>query len=151
MQHILPDPFSLLTRLSWFHLRVYCVSKGDIQLFLYTRILALFSSVPYRHLSSSTPGPTEIDLRAHLTNTSLQTEGGETNVRLLDELEGCQFLSGGEDKQLSAADIDVLVSQIRNVLTDTFKSAVQHPIHFQVNSPIISSNFALNLSSPATP
>ena len=47
-------------------------------------------------------------------------------------MEGCQFLSGGEDKQLCAADIDDLVSQIRNVLTDIFKSAVQHPIHFQV-------------------
>jgi hypothetical protein len=67
-----------------------------------------------------------------LTNTSLQTECGETNVRLLDELKGCQFLSGGEDRQLCAADIDDIVSQIRNVLTDTFKSALQHPIHFQV-------------------
>ncbi|KIM48050.1 hypothetical protein M413DRAFT_439754 [Hebeloma cylindrosporum] len=113
-----------------FHLRVYCVSKGDIQLYLYTRILALFSPVPYRHLSSST-GPSEIDLRSHLTNTSLQSECGEANVRLLDELEGCHFLSGGEDQQLCAADIDDLVSQIRNVLTDTFNSALQHPIHFQ--------------------
>ena len=82
--------------------------------------------------------PTEIDLKSHLTNTSLQTECGETNVRLLEELEGCQILSGEEDTQLHAADIDSVVSQIRNILADVFKAAVQHPTHFQVRRLITS-------------
>ncbi|KAF8203106.1 tubulin-tyrosine ligase [Pholiota molesta] len=113
-----------------FHLRVYCVSKGDIQLFVYDRILALFSSAPY-HLPDDTEDCSEIDLKPHLTNTSLQTELGESNVRLLDELEGCTVLSDNQQRKLKKSDISQLISQIKDVLADTFKAALQNPVHFQ--------------------
>ena len=63
---------------------------------MYTRILALFSAVPYAEPGLSEKSSAEYvneDLAAHLTNTSLQTDRGEAGVRLLDELVGCHVLS----------------------------------------------------------
>ncbi|KAF8973718.1 tubulin-tyrosine ligase family-domain-containing protein [Flammula alnicola] len=115
-----------------FHLRVYCVSNGDVQLYLYNRILALFSSAPYCPLDSEEiEDSLQIDLRPHLTNTALQTEFGESNVRLLDELEGCRILSGAEGGRLRKSNIDTLIAQIKDVLVDTFRAALQNPVHFQ--------------------
>ncbi|KAF8912819.1 tubulin-tyrosine ligase [Gymnopilus junonius] len=111
-----------------FHLRVYCVAKGNIQLYVYKRILALFSSMPYLPLSSQS---SDIDLKAHLTNTSLQTELGDSNVRLLDELQGCHILSDGSGKTLTSSDIAELVTEISTVLADVFRAASQNPVHFQ--------------------
>ncbi|KAF9480074.1 tubulin-tyrosine ligase [Pholiota conissans] len=113
-----------------FHLRVYCISKGDIQLFVYNRILALFSSAPYS-LPDETEDCSEIDLKPHLTNTSLQTELGDSNVRLLDELEGCTILSGSDPRKLKKSDILLLISQIKDILAETFKAGLQNPVHFQ--------------------
>ena len=62
---------------------------------MYERILALFSAVPYSPPAKQDSDGAEMDLAAHLTNTSLQTERGEAGVRLLDELVGCHILSGG--------------------------------------------------------
>lgn len=113
------------------------MSSGDIKLYLYTRVLALFSSLPY-----TSPGETSlldksgmIDLRPHLTNSSLQTELGESNVRLLDELEDCQLASDGNDgaTKLCRSDIDNLIMQISEVLAETFRAALQNPVHFQAS------------------
>ena len=60
---------------------------------MYERILALFSAVPYSPPAKQDSDGAEMDLAAHLTNTSLQTERGEAGVRLLDELVGCHVLS----------------------------------------------------------
>ncbi|KZT06869.1 uncharacterized protein LAESUDRAFT_743194 [Laetiporus sulphureus 93-53] len=80
-----------------FHLRVYCVASGAVTVYMYDRILALFSAVPYSNPSegkdSSTSSFINEYLAAHLTNTSLQTERGEAGVRLLDELIGSHILS----------------------------------------------------------
>ncbi|KAI0932341.1 hypothetical protein AcW2_000999 [Taiwanofungus camphoratus] len=82
-----------------FHLRVYCVASGALTVYLYTRILALFSAVPYSAPRVPAKDLSDVhavneNLAAHLTNTSLQTERGEAGVRLLDELVGCHVLSG---------------------------------------------------------
>ncbi|KAI0757105.1 tubulin-tyrosine ligase [Daedaleopsis nitida] len=76
-----------------FHLRVYCVASGAIRVYMYEHILALFSATPYTAPSKEGSGHVAMDLSAHLTNTSLQTERGEAGVRLLDELVGCHVLS----------------------------------------------------------
>ncbi|RDX55970.1 tubulin-tyrosine ligase [Lentinus brumalis] len=79
-----------------FHLRVYCVASRAIKVYMYDRILALFSAVPYTSPSKQggdAEAVGELDLAAHLTNTSLQQERGEEGVRLLDELIGCHILS----------------------------------------------------------
>ncbi|EAU92873.1 tubulin-tyrosine ligase [Coprinopsis cinerea okayama7 len=118
-----------------FHLRVYCVATGALKLYLYDRILALFASLPYGPPTFEVIEPDEppvINLQHHLTNTSLQAEKGEENVRLLDELDGCQILSGdGEHGKFTSADIKFLINQMGEVLSETFKAALENPIHFQ--------------------
>ena len=85
---------------------MYCVASGALKVYMYDRILALFSSVEYQPpTSDDTIG---IDLAAHLTNTSLQTETGEKYVRLLDELVGTSILSEFDDdlKTVTKEDLD---------------------------------------------
>lgn len=114
---------------------------------MYPRILALFSDVPYsppvigeisqdgRHIP--------VDLRPHLTNTSLQTSRGGEGVFLLDELVGCHVLSSsgtskndlGKILQLTVNDIASIKDQMADVLSETFKAALEMPVHFQVCSP----------------
>ncbi|KAK0465415.1 tubulin-tyrosine ligase [Desarmillaria tabescens] len=115
-----------------FHLRVYCVASGALQLYVYKQLLALFSALPY---APPERGENEsVDLTPHLTNTSLQTHRGEEGVRLLDELVGCHIQSGadGADIKLSEAHVADLLEQICAVLAETFKAGLQSPVHFQV-------------------
>lgn len=112
-------------------------------MYLYARILALFSAVPYHPPSfdndQDAPGPTNgvIDLSAHLTNTSLQTERGEAGVRLLDELVGCHILKPSDkgpsisNAQFTPQDIEDIKAQMREILAETFKAALEMSIHFQ--------------------
>ncbi|KAK0246082.1 tubulin-tyrosine ligase [Armillaria nabsnona] len=114
-----------------FHLRVYCVASGALQLYVYKQILALFSALPY---APPERGENEsIDLTPHLTNTSLQTHRGEEGVRLLDELVGCHIQSGvdGTNIQLSEAHVADLIEQISSVLAETFQAGLKNPVHFQ--------------------
>jgi len=113
-----------------FHLRVYCLAVGDIRVYLYNRILALFSSAPYI-VPSSDQASFPLDLTPHLTNTSLQLQCGDDNVRLLDELVGCHILSGESNAILRSSDIDTIIIQMQHILADTFKAALQNPVHFQ--------------------
>jgi tubulin--tyrosine ligase len=116
---------------------VYCVASGDLTLYLYTRMLALFSSKHY-----TPPAPTvddNIDLTPHLTNTSLQTRRGGEGVRLFDELVGCHILSCGADAPsggsiLTLGHLTNIQDQIAEALSETFKAALQSPIHFQVRA-----------------
>jgi hypothetical protein len=79
---------------------------------------------------------TTIDLTPHLTNTSLQTHRGEEGVRLLSELVGCSILSGDTPGALKLTNehIEMIVTQMAEVLSETFKAAVQSSVHFQVGS-----------------
>ena len=117
-----------------FHLRVYCVASGALKLYVYTRALALFSSKPYSAPECSDDEGTDIDLAPHLTNTSLQIHRGEETVRLLDELVGCQILSGNGDRtKLSTEHVKTIQSQVCDILADTFRAALETPVHFQVS------------------
>ncbi|KAJ3538506.1 hypothetical protein NM688_g6513 [Phlebia brevispora] len=114
-----------------FHLRAYCVASGALRVFLYTKILSLFSALPYSSPSDSDDS-SGMDLSAHLTNTSLQVERGEAGVRLFDELVGCNILHGSlENGILTAADLEDIKSQMADVLGETFKAAMNMSIHFQ--------------------
>ncbi|KAH8987149.1 TTL-domain-containing protein [Lactarius deliciosus] len=117
-----------------FHLRAYCVATGDVTLYLYTRVLALFSLKPYTHPAPATDGG--IDLAPHLTNSSLQSHRGEEGVRLLDELVGCHVMSGDagdgpRSNLLTQSHIENIQDQMAHTLSETFKAAIQSPIHFQ--------------------
>ena len=68
----------------------------------------------------------------HLTNTSLQKDRGEAGVRLLSELVGCQILSPGWDRELTEEDVNDLIGQIGQILSEAFKAALENPVHFQV-------------------
>ncbi|KIK71175.1 hypothetical protein GYMLUDRAFT_33313 [Collybiopsis luxurians FD-317 M1] len=114
-----------------FHLRVYCVASGALTLYMYNRVLALFSSAPYSTPSSDNP---TLDLAPHLTNTSLQTHRGEEGVRLLEELIGCHILSTsseGEERKLTSENVSTIMRQIADILAETFKAALENPINFQ--------------------
>ncbi|KAF9651393.1 tubulin-tyrosine ligase [Thelephora ganbajun] len=111
-----------------FHLRVYCVASGALKVYLYTRILALFSSVPFALPKAGDSNPS---LKPHLTNTSLQMDQGEACVRLLSELVGCQILSPGCDRKLTEEDVNDLINHIGKILSETFKAALENPVHFQ--------------------
>lgn len=54
-----------------FHLRTYVVSAGDLKVYVYENILALFAEVPFVSPQAEDED-TIIDLAAHLTNTCLQ-------------------------------------------------------------------------------
>ena len=78
-----------------------------------------------------------MDLSAHLTNTSLQVERGEAGVRLLDELIGCNVLSGldrtDENGTLTKSDLEDIKTQMADVLGQTFEAALDMSVHFQVS------------------
>ncbi|KAJ6627243.1 tubulin-tyrosine ligase [Mycena sp. CBHHK59/15] len=117
-----------------FHLRAYCVASGALKLFLCDKILALFSAVPYVQPATEKDeegDPLPIDLGPHLTNTSLQTDRGEEGVRLFDELVSCHILSGQQAVEFSTVDKKTIIDQMIVVLAETFKAALENPIHFQ--------------------
>ncbi|KAG6381304.1 tubulin-tyrosine ligase family-domain-containing protein [Boletus reticuloceps] len=116
-----------------FHLRTYVVASGALTVFIYERILALFSVEPYHAPMRSDPEMI-VSLTPHLTNTSLQTHRGEECVRLLDELIGCRILSGGKESSpnvLSITDVMAIKQQVADALSEAFKAALGQPIHFQ--------------------
>lgn len=96
-------------------------------MYLYDRVLALFSGTPYSSPTTNTIG----DLSAHLTNTCLQTEGNEGCVRLLSELATHPVLSD-EGRILTEQDTADILIQISQVLSDAFMAALQSPAYFQV-------------------
>ncbi|THH11119.1 hypothetical protein EW145_g858 [Phellinidium pouzarii] len=113
-----------------FHLRAYCVASGALSVYLYPHVLALFSSEPYKKPSEISGSSGSFDLRPHLTNTCLQEDKGEENVRLLQELIGCSILSSYEEK-ITKNDIDSFLKQIAEIIAETFRAALQMPVHFQ--------------------
>ncbi|EIW86574.1 tubulin-tyrosine ligase [Coniophora puteana RWD-64-598 SS2] len=120
-----------------FHLRTYCIASGSLTVYMYTRVLALFSSVPYVSPSEQAHEDRLLpsDLAAHLTNTCLQMHRGEQGVRLFNDLIGCDVLSGlgdGKRRMLTQQDIELILQQMADVLSETFKAALEMPVHFQV-------------------
>lgn len=57
-------------------------------------------------------------------------------MRLLDELVGCHVISGdigGESRTfLTQSHLESIQDQMADTLSETFKAAIQLPIHFQV-------------------
>lgn len=93
-----------------FHLRTYVVCKGNLNVYVYENILALFAEVPFIR-----PGATEedeiIDLAAHLTNTCLQENKDPLVVPFWD-------LKGFEEKDKAA-----VFEQVKEITGELFKAA----------------------------
>jgi len=75
------------------------------------------------------------NLEAHLTNTSLQTDRGEEGVRLFDELVGCQILSENALvlDLFTKIDYENIIQQMTHIVAETFRAALQFPVHFQAS------------------
>ncbi|KAG5644743.1 hypothetical protein DXG03_007872 [Asterophora parasitica] len=102
-----PKPAELKGRK--FHLRAYCVASGALQVYLYDHILALFSAVPYRD----------------------PTHKGEEGVRLFNELIGCQIVHAVGSTTFTKEDHEEIIRQIVAILGETFRAALENPVHFQ--------------------
>ncbi|KAI6044973.1 tubulin-tyrosine ligase family-domain-containing protein [Pisolithus marmoratus] len=114
-----------------FHLRTYVVASGALRVYMYRRILALFSCEPYDFPRRGND-KSSISLLPHLTNTSLQIRLGEEGVHLFDELIGRHILSGNEgDLILLEPDVADIKEQMAQILADIFKAAAEHPVYFQ--------------------
>jgi hypothetical protein len=77
-----------------------------------------------------------MDLRPHLTNTSLQTHRGEEGVFLFGELLGCDvFTPQSAERQIRFGEEDAanILDQMCDILADTLRAAVEHPVHFQAS------------------
>ncbi|CCC71792.1 hypothetical protein NCAS_0I01240 [Naumovozyma castellii] len=73
-----------------FHIRCYVTCKGDVEVFVYDRMLALFAPTPFTPLVEDEYSPTDLtNLQCHLTNTCLQTknENKDLSVMEFDKLE----------------------------------------------------------------
>lgn len=91
-----------------FHLRVYVVCQGNLKVFVYQHILALFADTPY---ADPLPDADSIDLAGHLTNTCLQ-EGQDPLVVPFWELQG-----------LDSAAKDAIFAQVKTVTGQLYKAA----------------------------
>lgn len=113
------------------------MASGALQIYLYDRVLALFCSVPYKtpEIGGSAGELFPKNLEAHLTNTSLQTDRGEEGVRLFDELIGCQILNENVLvlDLFTKVDHSNIIQQMSHIIAETFRAALQFPVHFQAS------------------
>jgi len=105
--------------------------------FLYDRVLALFAASPYEEPASNQADDGQflpLDLKPHLTNTSFQDNPGQDVVRLLDELVGCRVVSRvtSSPTEFTTEDVTNIMDQMAFILGETFKAALENPVHFQV-------------------
>ena len=119
-----------------FHLRVYTLAVGALQVYISTEVLALFASKPYSPPSApSDKVIADMDLSAHLTNTCLQSaEEAEESVFLLSDLVERSFyeFSGRALDDFSQCQMDSIVDRIGQTVAETFRAGLDLPKHFAV-------------------
>lgn len=106
-----------------FHIRCYITCKGDLQVYVFDRMLALFA--PTKFVSPDEDySPTDMEqLECHLTNTCLQTkdETRENSVKEFDSL-----------TDLSIEDKNSIKKQIHDIAREIFLAAVNvNRLNFQ--------------------
>lgn len=98
-----------------FHLRVYVLAVGAIEVYVYQNVLALFAGTKYQPADGD-----NVDLRGHLTNTCFQGETvDDSSVRVFSSLPICD-----EAK-------DKVMNDINAVTGDLFAAAVADFVNFQ--------------------
>lgn len=104
-----------------FHIRVYVLAVGALEVYVYDRMLALCASKAY-----SPPGSkSTIDLEEHLTNTCLQSGAGEPDRNNAVHVIDSDFLNN------SIASSSIF-EQISATTAETFEAASRgQMIHFQ--------------------
>lgn len=92
-----------------FHLRTYVVCQGNLKVFVYKNILALFAGETYKQPTTNTKG--QIVLNGHLTNTCLQ-EDEDPLVVPFWKLKG-----------ISQSDKDKIFDELCEITGELFKAA----------------------------
>lgn len=101
-----------------FHIRTYVLCVGNLTVYVYQRMLMLFSETSYEKPSNDTGKP--IDIAGHLTNTCLQDDTDKTVVVEF----GKSSLSESSKKKI--------LNQINSITAEVFKSALEADrINFQ--------------------
>ncbi|GAA94109.1 uncharacterized protein L969DRAFT_93494 [Mixia osmundae IAM 14324] len=107
-----------------FHLRVYVLAVGALQLYVYDEYLALFASEPYVPFSDKTDS-----LAAHLTNTCLQDQrDAQETVHAFSSLIDQPLASG----QLAADRVASIKQGINAIVAELWQSALGQTAHFQL-------------------
>lgn len=97
-----------------FHIRTYVLSKGRLDVWVYDRMLMLFSHEAYKDPTSGNEDGHPIDMTGHLTNTCLQTARGMVDPLVVE------FGQSALTKDQRTKILD----QIHSVTGDVFKAAV---------------------------
>lgn len=105
-----------------FHIRCYITCMGDINVYVYDRMLALFASVPFIPLDKGDDNnngvefnPTDLNiLQAHLSNTCLQTHNKDKDLSVM---EFDQLVDIADDDKLQ------IKKQIYDIAHDIFIAA----------------------------
>ncbi|KAF2633788.1 TTL-domain-containing protein [Macroventuria anomochaeta] len=133
---LLLAPPSEPTQLRKFHIRTYVLATGALQVFVYKPMLALFAARPYSPPWSSdfeSEEEREDSMRAHLTNTCLQSTGDrEGSVGLFWSLPD-SITSQPDTKTNAPQDWkSQIFAQIKDITGATFEAAARGmSIHFQ--------------------
>ena len=107
-----------------FHIRCYITCKGDLEVFVYNRMLALFAPTKFEALDSEKYDPINLNqLQSHLTNTCLQKT---------DEIKGLSVTEFGKLQDISSDKRDKIIKQIHEITHDLFLAAATvNRINFQ--------------------
>lgn len=113
LQKYVPSPLLLDGRK--FHLRVYTLCVGSLQVHVFDRILILLAARSY--------SDSDLDLFRHLTNTAVAAEmddfDEEQAVKLLEDL---PFFSSSSSNGRSAQSVDIIKRQIHEITGELFKA-----------------------------
>ncbi|GAV30555.1 hypothetical protein PMKS-004069 [Pichia membranifaciens] len=98
-----------------FHIRTYVLASGQLNVYVYDRMLMLFSAENYSNPNVNDEVSDEdriIEMAGHLTNTCLQDS---TDKKVVEEL---------KKSSLSETQQKYIVQQIHEIVADLFKAAV---------------------------
>ncbi|KAJ2742904.1 tubulin--tyrosine ligase [Coemansia sp. BCRC 34301] len=101
-----------------FHIRVYVLAVGDLDVFVFRHMLALFAPHPYAESAGDLD-----DQRAHLTNTCLQTKH-----KGFDESNAVMRFW---DLDMSRDKLEHVFDQVCKILSDTFAAVSNESTSFQ--------------------
>jgi tubulin--tyrosine ligase len=119
-----------------FHLRVYVVAVGNLKVYVYDDILALFSLSSYDDCSQLND---EIDMKSHITNTCIQLDDLKSeNVEKMNKLESeCvkRFWELNFDEmsneKVNKEKKDLIFRQIKDCVGEIFECLSNEPTVFQ--------------------
>ncbi|KAJ2080616.1 tubulin--tyrosine ligase [Coemansia sp. RSA 988] len=101
-----------------FHIRVYVLAVGDLKVYVYRHMLALFAPSPYVSSASDLDNQ-----HAHLTNTCLQTK--------LSDFDETKAVDLFWNLDLPREKLDHIFDQICTILGDTFTAVSSESTSFQ--------------------